>query len=208
MKNIAVFASGRGTNLGAIIRAIKNGKLKANLALLVSDNPKAKAINRARRAGVKTALIKREDFSSKEAFENKIIENLKTNKIDLIVLAGFMRVISAEFVRKYRNRILNIHPSLLPSFKGAHGIKDAFDFGVKVTGVTVHFVDEKMDNGAIILQKEIRIDEEDTLNSLEVKIHKVEHKLYPAAIKLIIEGKLKLRGRRVSISSPLPADLK
>ena len=199
--NIAVFASGRGTNFGAIIRAAKLGKIKANLSLLVCDTPKAGAIGRAKRAGIKIALIKREDFTNKEDFENKIIAHLEENEIDLIVLAGFMRMLSPEFVGRYTSRILNIHPALLPSFKGAEAIKDAFDYGVKVTGVTVHFVDEKMDHGPVILQQAVEIQENDTLESLERKIHKIEHRLYPEAIRLYVEGKLKLEGRKVRISS-------
>jgi len=199
--NIAVFASGRGTNFGAIIRAVKKGKIKANLSLLLCDNPKAGALGRAKRAGIKIALVKREDFASKEDFENKIIAYLEENKIDLIALAGFMRMLSPEFVGRYRGHILNIHPALLPSFKGTQAIKDAFDYGVKVTGVTVHFVDEKMDHGPIILQQALKIEEDDTLESLEKKIHKIEHRLYPEAIRLYVEGKLKLEMRKVRISS-------
>jgi len=199
--NIAVFASGRGTNFGAIIRAVKKGTIKAHLSLLVCDNPGAAAIGRARRAGIKVALIKRNDFASKQEFETAIIRHLEENKIDLIALAGFMRVLSPEFVQRFKARILNIHPSLLPSFKGEEGIKDAFEYGVKVTGVTVHFVDEEMDHGPIILQKEIKIEETDTLESLESRIHKVEHKLYPEALKLLVEGRLSVEGRKVKITS-------
>ncbi len=197
--NIAVFASGRGSNFAAIIRAVKKGKIKANLALLVSDNPKAKAIAKAKRAGIKIALVKRENFNDKKGYEDKIIEHLKENNIELIVLAGYMRLVSAEFVAQYKDKIINIHPALLPSFKGAHAIKDAFDYGVKVTGVTVHFVDEKMDHGAIILQKAVMVEEGDSEDSLERKIHKIEHQLYPKAIQLVAEGKLKLQGRKVKI---------
>ena len=199
--NIAVFASGRGTNFGVIIRAVKSGKIKANLSLLVCDNPKAGAIARAKRAGVKVALIKREDFAHKKDFEAEIIARLEENKIDLIVLAGFMRLLSPEFVSRYPGRILNIHPALLPSFRGTKAIEDAFNYGVKVTGVTVHFVDEKMDHGPIILQKEVKIEQGDALASLEKKIHKIEHRLYPEAVRLYVEGKLKLEGRKVKISN-------
>lgn len=200
--NIAIFASGRGTNFAAIIKAVKKRKIKASLSLLVCDNPQAGAITKAKRAKIKVALVKREDFISKRDFENKIIEHLKENKIDLIVLAGFMRILSPEFVGAYKNRIINIHPALLPSFKGAHGIKDAFDYGVKVTGVTVHFVTERMDHGPIILQSAIDVKENDTLESLEAKIHKIEHKLYPEAIRLFIEGRLEIKRRRVRICTP------
>lgn len=200
--NIAVFASGRGTNFGAIIRAVKKGILKANLSLLICDNPKAPVINKAKRAKVKVVLIKREDFATKKDFELEIIKHLQEHKIDLIVLAGFMRILTSEIVNSYKGRILNIHPALLPSFKGSHAIKDAFDYGVKVTGVTVHFVDEETDHGPIILQQAVKIEEGDTLESLEGKIHKIEHRLYPEAIRLFVEGKLRIEGRKVLISTP------
>ncbi len=199
--NIAIFASGRGTNLAAIIKAVKSGKIKASLSLLVCDIPKAGAIGWAKRAGIKIALVKREDFPGKKEFEDAIIGHLRENKIDLIVLAGFMRLLSPGFVGRYAGRILNIHPALLPSFKGAHAIKDAFDYGVKVTGVTVHFVDEKMDHGPVILQKALPVLENDTLESLEQKIHKIEHRLYPEAIRLFAEGRIKLEGRRAKVSN-------
>ncbi len=197
--NIAVFASGRGTNFSAIIKAVKKGVIKANLSLLVCDNPSAGAIARAKRAKVKVALIKKEDFPLKKEFETKIIQQLKQEKIDLIILAGFMRIIGRDILDHYKGRIMNIHPALLPSFKGAQAIKDAFDYGVKVTGVTVHFVDEKMDHGPIILQQAVKIEEDDTPETLEAKIHKVEHKLYPQAVKLFVEGKLKIEGRKVKV---------
>lgn len=198
--NIAVFASGSGTNFQAIINAVKKGLFKANLSLLVCDNEKAAAIRRAEAAGIKVAMVKRGDFSLKVDFEKKIIEHLKENKIDLIVLAGFMRILGERLVNLYKNRILNIHPALLPSFKGADGIKDAFDYGAKITGVTVHFVDKEMDHGPIILQSALKIEETDTLESLEAKIHKLEHTLYPEAIKLFVEGRLKIEGRKVRLA--------
>lgn len=199
MIKIAVFASGRGSNFSAIARAVKQGKIKAELSLLVSDQPQAPVIAKAKRAGVKVALVKRGDFTAKKDFEGAIIGHLRDKKIDLIVLAGFMRMLSPEFVRAYKGRIVNIHPALLPSFKGTHGIKDAFDYGVKVTGVTVHFVDEEMDSGPIILQGTIKIEEDDTLGTLETKVHKLEHKLYPQALNLFAQGLLRLEDRRVII---------
>jgi phosphoribosylglycinamide formyltransferase-1 len=198
-KKIACFASGRGSNFAAIIEAVKKKKIKADLALLVCDNPQAGAIEKAKAAGIKLALVERKDFGSKEEFEEKIIRHLEENKIDLIVLAGFMRMLSPALVGRFKFKILNIHPALLPSFKGSHAIKDAFDYGAKVTGVTVHFVDEKMDHGPIILQETVTIAETDTPESLEEKIHKVEHRLYPEAIELFVEGRLKVGGRKVSI---------
>ncbi|MCX5697099.1 MAG: phosphoribosylglycinamide formyltransferase [Candidatus Omnitrophica bacterium] len=199
--NIAVFASGRGSNFSAIARAVKRGALKANLSLLVCDNPKAAVIGRANRAGIKTVLVKRQDFSSKKDFEAGIIQHLEDERIDLVVLAGFMRLLSPEFVAQYKGRILNIHPSLLPSFKGTQGIRDAFEYGVKLTGVTVHFVDDELDHGPIILQAPVEVEERDSPGSLEEKIHKLEHRLYPQAIKLICEGKVKLEGRRAKVTT-------
>jgi phosphoribosylglycinamide formyltransferase 1 len=204
MKNtpvkVAVFASGRGSNFKALIKAAAQKRLKkAVIALLVCDNPAAGAIAIARRAGISVAVVKRADFSSKADFEKEIIRQLKAHGIGLIALAGFMRMLGPAFVKKYRGRILNIHPALLPAFKGGSGIQDAFRYGVKVTGVTVHFVDEEMDHGPIILQKEVRIKEGDTLESLEARIHKVEHMLYPQALKLFSEGRLSIQGRNVRI---------
>ena len=189
--NLAVFASGRGSDFSAIVRAIKQGKIKARLRILVCDQPQASVIKRAQNAGVRVVLVSRQDFTSRFDFEAAIIQRLKNYKIDLIVLAGFMRLFSPDFVKRYRNRVMNIHPSLLPAFKGAQAIKDAFDAQVDSTGVTVHFIDEKVDHGPIILQQKIKIRSKDTLVSLEKRIHSVEHKLYPRAINLFISGKLK-----------------
>lgn len=197
--NIAVLASGRGSNFVAIAKSLKKGLTNSKLSLLVCDNPKALVLARAKKLGIKTALVKREDYKDKQDFEAAIIGYLKEEKIGLIVLAGFMRMLSNDFVSSFSDKIINIHPALLPSFKGTQGIKDAFDYGAKVTGVTVHFVDGKMDHGPIILQQALKIDENDTLESLEKKIHKIEHRLYPEAIRLYCEGRLKLEGRKVRI---------
>ncbi|MDP2940389.1 MAG: phosphoribosylglycinamide formyltransferase [Candidatus Omnitrophota bacterium] len=199
MINIAVFCSGFGSNLQAIIRAVKKEKIKASLSLVLSDNKQAYALKRAKKAGIKTATIDPALFKTLEDFDTEALKYLEQEKIDLIVLAGFMRIISPVLINQYKNRILNIHPALLPSFKGTQAIKDAFDYGVKITGVTVHFVDERMDHGPIILQAPVKIDDNDTLGSLEKKIHKIEHKLYPEAIRLFVEGKLKVEGRGVKI---------
>lgn len=202
MKNIAVLASGNGSNFQAIVEAVKRGKIKANLKLLVSDNPEVYCLERAVKAKVKAFIADRRDFSGKKDFEEQIILKLKSEKIDLIVLAGFMRLLSAEFIRKYRGRILNIHPSLLPAFKGARAIKDAFDYGAKVSGVTVHFVDEETDHGPIILQEPLEIKAGWGLKELEKNIHILEHKIYPWAISLFLKGRLRLEGRKVKILKP------
>jgi len=189
--NIAVFASGNGTNLQAIIDAIKKGVIKARLALVVSNNPDAHALTRAKNAGLETFVLDHKKFSSREEYDKEIIKELEKRNTELVVLAGFMRLLSPYFIKKYRRKIMNIHPSLLPVFKGTHGIRDAFNTGVDKTGVTVHFVDEELDHGPIIMQKEVRIEKTDTLETLEEKIHKVEHQLYPEAIQAVIGGKAK-----------------
>ena len=198
--NIAVFASGNGTNLQAIIEAISSGDIKkCNIALLVSNNKDAHALTRAKGAKIETFVLSHKDFPSREDYDKEIIKELKKRNVELVVLAGFMRLISSYFANEYRNRIMNIHPALLPAFKGTHGIKDTFEYGVKMTGVTVHFVDDELDHGPIILQESVPVREGDTLKSLEEKIHKTEHKLYPKAIGLFIEGKLKVEDRKVRI---------
>jgi phosphoribosylglycinamide formyltransferase-1 len=195
--NIAVFVSGNGTNLQAIIDAASRGEIKAKIALVVSNNKDAYALTRAEKAGVESFVLSHKDFKTRTDYDKEIIKELKKKNIELVVLAGFMRLLSPHFVREYRNKIMNIHPALLPDFKGTHGIKDAFRSGVKKTGVTVHFVDEELDHGPIILQEAVDISDEDTLETLENRIHKVEHKLYPKAIQLFVEGKLKIEGGSV-----------
>ena len=198
--NIAVFVSGSGTNLQAIIDSVKNGTLKAKIALVVSDKEDAYALKRAEDSGIETFVLSSKGFKTREDYDKEVIKELKKKNIGLIVLAGFMRLVSSYFVNEYKNKIINIHPALLPSFKGTHGIKDAFEYGVKKTGVTVHFVDAELDHGPIILQEALKVEESDTLDTLEEKIHKLEHKMYPEAIKLFIEGKLKIEGRKVKIT--------
>jgi phosphoribosylglycinamide formyltransferase-1 len=198
--NIAVFCSGKGTNLQAIIDAAKAGKIKARIALVISDNIDAFALERAKKAGIKNLFIDPAKFKTKREFEKEIVKYLEEERIGLICLAGFMRVVSPWFVQKFRNRILNIHPALLPSFKGTEGIKDALDYGVKITGPTVHFVDEKVDCGPIILQAVVEVKDDDTPEPLAERIHQQEHKIYPEAISLFVEGRLKIEGRRVRIS--------
>lgn len=201
--NIAVFCSGQGTNLQAIIDAVKKKKIRANLSLVVCDNPKAYAIKRAKRADVEVALVNPKKFPTRQELEGEIIRHLNRKKIGLIALAGFMRILSPRFIRRYRNRILNIHPALLPSFRGAHAIRDALRHGVKVTGPTVHFVTEKVDSGPIILQAACYVRDDDTEKSLLARVHKLEHKIYPKAIQLFAEGRLRLVGRKVKILAGL-----
>jgi len=197
--NFAVFCSGHGTNLQAIIDAVKRKRIKARLALVVCDNPGAYAVERARRAKIATAVLDPKNFSSKKEFESAVVRELNKKKIGLIALAGYMRILSDDFVKRYKNRILNIHPALLPAFKGGQAIRDALKYGIKVTGVTVHFVTEEVDGGPIILQAACPVKENDNEKTLLARVHRLEHKIYPEAIGLFARGKLKVAGRRVIV---------
>lgn len=197
--NFAVFCSGRGTNLQAIIDAVRKKRIKAKLSLVVCDNPGAYAIARARRAGIPVAIFDPGNFSSKKELESAVIRELGNKNIGLIALAGYMRILSDGFVRKYKNRILNIHPALLPVFKGGQAVKDALKYGVKVTGATVHFVTGEVDGGPIILQAACSVKNSDNEKTLLARVHKLEHKIYPEAIELFARGKLKVAGRRVNV---------
>jgi phosphoribosylglycinamide formyltransferase 1 len=200
--NIAVFCSGSGSNLQAIIDASRAGAFEADVAVMICDNPDAYAIERAVRAGIPHITVKRKDFFSKDTFEKKIIDVLEERQIGLICLAGYMRLLSPGFVKRYAGRIINIHPALLPAFKGVDAIKYALDYGVKVSGVTVHFVTEDVDAGPVILQEPVKINDSDTREDIADKIHRLEHRLYPQAIRFFVEGRLKITGRRVEIIYP------
>jgi phosphoribosylglycinamide formyltransferase-1 len=199
VKRIAVFASGFGSNLQAIIDYNKDHGLNGEIALVFSNNKDAFALERAKESKIKSVFLDPSDYVTREEFDEKIIELLEEEKIDLVVLAGYMFLVSPIFVRKFKNRILNIHPALLPSFKGTHGIKDAYEYGAKVTGVTVHFVDEGLDSGPIIIQRAVDIDQDESMEELEEKIHRVEHEIYPLAVKYFCEDRLKIEGRKVKI---------
>ena len=177
---IAVFASGNGSNFTAIADAIREEELKgATLALLFSDNAAAFVLE-------PTLQLSPQKFPSKAAFEAALLNELAEHSIELIVLAGYMRIVGPTLLAAFPNRIINLHPSLLPSFPGKSGIADAFHYGVKVTGITIHYVDSGIDTGPIIAQEVVRIESEDTLESLEAKIHQLEHRVYPAVIAEII----------------------
>ncbi|MDD5084670.1 MAG: phosphoribosylglycinamide formyltransferase [Candidatus Omnitrophica bacterium] len=197
MKRIAIFASGNGTNLENILKHVRRRRIRAEVAFCFSDNPKAGALRRARRLGFSTIMFTPGHFPSKKLYEHELTRHIKREKVDYIILAGYMRVLGKEFIRVSRNRILNIHPAILPSFKGTHAIKDAYDYGVKVTGVTVHFADDSVDGGPVISQEAVPIQSGESLPSLEKRIHQVEYRLYPKAINLLLNGKLKIKGRRV-----------
>ena len=189
---IAVFCSGQGTNLQAIIGAVKTGRLRARIAAVISDQADALALARARRSGIDAHCIERASYGNRAAFEQAVIRTLAPYRIQLICLAGFMRVLSPAFIRRFRNRILNIHPALLPAFPGSHAVRDALAWGVKVTGVTVHLVDEEVDHGPILLQEAVAIRLADTEASLLARLHRIEHRLYPRAIALVLSGRVRI----------------
>ena len=199
MIKLGVLCSGRGTDLQSIIDAISDGKLNAQIAVVITDKPNVMALERAERAGIKNICINRKNFNEQSEFEAAMLNELKTSNVDLVILAGFMRILSPQFVHEYSNRIMNIHPSLLPSFKGAHAHRDVLAYGVKVSGCTVHFVDEGMDSGAIIMQAAVEVKDDDTEETLAARVLEQEHIIYPKAIQLYVEGKLHIVGRKVII---------
>lgn len=186
MKKLAVFASGSGTNFQAIIDAVQNGTLKAEIALLVCDKRDAYAIERAKQNNIEVFEFQPKSFPNKQAFETEILTRLRERDVEWIALAGYMRLIGETLLNAYEGKIINIHPSLLPSFPGINAIEQAFDAKVKVTGVTLHFVDEGMDTGPIIAQAPVFIEEKDTIDDLRKKIQQVEHKLYPEVLANLI----------------------
>jgi len=197
---IGVFASGNGTNLQALIDTLHVPvEVPVEIVVVVSDRRTAYALQRARRAGIPTEIVRVQDYPTREAFDSAMSEVVEAYRVELLVLAGFMRIFQPAFVRKYAGRIVNIHPALLPSFPGMHGIRDALEYGVKVTGVTVHFVDEGMDTGPIIAQVPVFVEPDDTEESLAARIHAVEHRLYPEVVLAIAEGRVQIEGRRVRI---------
>jgi phosphoribosylglycinamide formyltransferase-1 len=199
MVRIAVFASGNGSNLQAIIDAIESGILDAKIMVVFSDKKDSFALERAKKHGISTLYLAPKEFPSREAHEQKIVEHLEQLDVELIILAGYMRILTSYLIRKYALRIMNIHPALLPSFPGTHGIADAFNYGVKYTGVTIHFVDEGVDTGPIIAQEAVRIEDSDTIETLEPRIHAIEHKLYPQAIQWYSQKRIAIEGRKVRI---------
>ncbi|MFK7697628.1 phosphoribosylglycinamide formyltransferase [Paenibacillus sp. HJGM_3] len=198
---IAVFASGSGSNFQALVDAVAAGKLDVTIELLVCDKPQARVVERAAQAGVNAFVFRPKEYASRAEYEAEILRLLEERQIDLIVLAGYMRLITATLIDPYYGRIINIHPALLPSFPGVNGIAQALEYGVKVTGVTVHFVDGGMDTGPIIAQRAVEVANDDSEETLGAKLHRVEHELYPAVIGAIRDGRVHLDGRHVKVTS-------
>ena len=200
-KKIGVVVSGRGSNLQSIIDHIAEGKLNnVEIAVVVSDHKEAFALERAAKAGIPTAIVERKGCKDKAEFEDKIDAALREAGAEVVILAGFMRILTGHFISRWENKIINIHPALLPSFKGVDAQGQAVDYGVKIAGCTVHFVDEGTDTGPIILQKAVPVLDDDTEETLAARILKEEHKALPEAIQLWADGKLTIKGRKVFVA--------
>lgn len=194
---IGALASGRGSNFQSIIDAVESGYIKAEMKILITDNPDAYAVERARKHGIEHLVLRPREFGSKDEFYARISSELQNRVVGLVILAGFMRIVGRPLIEAYPNRIMNIHPALLPSFPGLHGQKQAHDYGVKISGCTVHFVDEGMDTGPIIIQAAVPVRDDDTEESLSERILKCEHRIFPEAVRLFAEGRLEVDGHKV-----------
>lgn len=193
---IGVLISGSGTNLQALIDAIEAGSLNAHIVMVISSKPEAKGLLRAQKAGIQTLSLNPTVYENPRVANALIADELKRAGAEYVVMAGYMRKVTEEILHAFPDRVVNLHPALLPSFVGAHAIQDAFESGVKVTGVTVHFANEEYDRGPIIAQRAVTIEEEDTLETLEARIHEVEHVLLPEVVQLIAEGRVQVRPDR------------
>lgn len=196
---IAVFASGQGSNFQTIVDASKAGTLGAEVVLLVCDKPQAPVVQRAQQAGVECFLFNPKEYASREDYEALIKAELERRNIDLIVLAGYMRLLTSVLVEPYSGRMINIHPSLLPAFPGKDAIGQAWNYGVKLTGITVHLVDGGMDTGAVIAQRAVEITQDETIDSLEEKIHAAEKELYPQVVSWFAKGLIRIEGRKITV---------
>lgn len=196
---IAALASGTGSNIASIIAAISDGRLNARMCVVLSNNPLAGALDIARAAGVRVWAKSHKDFFDRESFDNALFEVIRESGADTVVLAGYMRLLSPSFVRAFQGRMLNIHPAVLPSFPGVHGGRDAIEYGVRFSGATVHFVDEAMDTGPVIIQAVVPVMHSDSEKALMARIHAMEHRIYPQALQWLEQGRLRLHGRRVEL---------
>jgi phosphoribosylglycinamide formyltransferase-1 len=194
---IAVLVSGSGSNLQAIIDASERNEIPCRVGVVVSNKAEAYGLVRARNHGIPTDVVDHRAFESREAFDARLVEVIRSSGAELVCLAGFMRVVTPVFLRAFPHRILNIHPALLPSFPGTHGPRQALQYGVRFSGCTVHFLDEGVDTGPVIVQAVVPVFEDDTEETLAARILKEEHRIYPMAIRLFFQGRLELSGRRV-----------
>ncbi len=197
---LGVLISGRGSNLQSIIDASKAGNIDAEVVVVISDKKDAQGLEGARVNNIDTIFINPKEYKKREEYDRKVVEELKKYNVVLVLLAGFMRIVTSALIEPFRNRIMNIHPALLPSFPGINAQRQAIDYGVKFSGCTVHFVEEGMDEGPIIIQAVVPVLDNDTAESLSKRILKYEHKIYPMAVQFFAEGRLKVEGRRVAVS--------
>lgn len=204
--NLGVLVSGSGSNLQAIIDNIEQRKLKSKIAVVISNNKDAFSIERAKKHNISFEIIEHHQYNKREDFDKKIVETLKSYNVDLVIMAGFLRVITKILLDAYPMKIMNIHPALLPSFPGLHVQKKALDYGCKFAGCTVHFADEGVDSGPIIIQGVVPILDSDDEDTLSKRILKVEHKIYSTAIKLYEDGRIRIKNRKVIIDPPLSID--
>jgi phosphoribosylglycinamide formyltransferase, formyltetrahydrofolate-dependent len=194
---IGILISGRGSNMTALVEAVQSGRIPdSDVAVVISDKKSAAGLEKAKERGVETLVIAR-NGRTREKHDAEIVAELKKRNVELVCLAGYMRLLSKGFIEAFADRIVNIHPSLLPAFPGLDAQKQAVEYGVKISGCTVHFVDEDLDHGAIILQKAVEVADDDTAETLSAKILEHEHELYVEAVRLIAEGKIELQGRKV-----------
>jgi phosphoribosylglycinamide formyltransferase-1 len=205
MTRIGVLASGSGTNFEAIAIACAENRIHADVAALVVNVPGCGAIARAERLGIPVTVVNHKAFTGRAEFERELVRALESAKVDLVCLAGFMRIVGSTLLSPYAGRMLNIHPSLLPAFPGLNAVRQALDYRAAMTGCTVHFVDSGTDTGPILLQAAVPVQPEDTVDTLSARIHAQEHRLYPAAVKLVAEGRAKVRGRTVRIDGKAAA---
>ena len=202
---IGVLASGGGTNLQSIIDRCQDDSLDAEIAVVICNNPGAGALERAAQAGIANRCINHRDFSSREDFDTAVVSALQESGVELVVLAGFMRIITQTFIDAFPDRVINIHPALLPSFPGLHVQQQAIDYGARFSGCTVHFVDGGVDTGPILIQAVVPVLQDDTAETLAARILEQEHRIYPRAIQLIAENRVHINGRQVSIDPACPA---
>lgn len=197
---IAVLVSGSGSNLQAIIDASERGDIPCRVGIVISNKADAYGLVRAAKHGIPTEVVSHKEFPTREEFEARLVDLIRRSGAELVCLAGFMRVLTPVFVRAFPDRILNIHPALLPSFPGTHGHRDALAYGVKVSGLTIHFVDASVDGGPIVLQKAVPVRDDDSEEALAGRILEWEHRMYPLAVKLFAEGRLTVEGRKVRVN--------
>lgn len=203
---IGVLISGSGTNLQSLIDNIENGNINGRIAVVISNKKNAYGLERAKQKNIDAVYIRQKSYETFDEFNEAIIDELKAHGVDLVVLAGYLKILTSRFIEEYKNRIINIHPSLIPSFcgKGYYGIKvheEVVNYGVKLSGATVHFVDEGADTGPIIIQEAVKVSYEDTAHTLQQKILKIEHKILPLAVKYYCQGKIQISGRKVKVNS-------